>query len=317
MADTWVTDLQDFLDESGRFPKNLPGPARLIAEHIARIVEVATVRPSAREWPSAVARCRRRPRRRACVGRIVVQRERGKIEWRCPVCGDNGVVTGFLHTMWDLTGAKVPDQKSAQLSVTYDELAALVAIDGIDDDDHALIVAARDNGCDAVIDLPPKELADFRDSLSAAAEDDETRPREAGLIREVALRLDLGDDVRRAPVDTSVDDHRFRGDWRIVEMDKWDADYLDMEVPAFIALEANNLGGFQFGLVQGDIDYRVTSVGGRPRADWSFIGRDEMDEASGRGWAHVDGDILTGKLFFHRGDESGFRAERQRPQRRR
>ena len=30
----------------------------------------------------------------------------------------------------------------------------------------------------------------------------------------------------------------------------------------------------------------------------------------GRGWAVVDGDDLTGMIFFHLGDESGFVAKR-------
>lgn len=232
------------------------------------------------------------------------------------MCGDNGLISGFAHTFWDRTGAAVPDEKSAQVRVSYDELAALAAIDAIDDDYRAFIVAARDNGSDAIIDLPPKELADFRDSLSIAAEDDDIKPPHRRLIRCVVLRFDFGDDVRRARVDSSVDKHRVRGDWRIVSMQKWGPDYLDMEVEAFISLEADNLGSFQFGLVQGDVDYRVTSDGARPRVDWSFIGRDEMDEASGRASAHVDGDVMTGAFFFHRGDESTFRAERQGRRRR-
>lgn len=99
-------------------------------------------------------------------------------------------------------------------------------------------------------------------------------------------------------------------------MEQWDSEYFDMEVEAFIAFEAGNTGSFQFGLVQGEIDYRVAVVGGRPRAEWSFLGRDEMDEASGRGWAEVDGDSLKGVFFLHGGDESSFRATRQRPRRR-
>jgi hypothetical protein len=40
-----------------------------------------------------------------------------------------------------------------------------------------------------------------------------------------------------------------------------------------------------------------------------------MDQCSGRGWAVLDGDRLTGRLFFHMGDDSGFTAARQTKER--
>ena len=43
----------------------------------------------------------------------------------------------------------------------------------------------------------------------------------------------------------------FTGIWRIVEMDTWDNDYMDMEVEAFLKIEDNGKGEFQFGLVHG------------------------------------------------------------------
>lgn len=46
----------------------------------------------------------------------------------------------------------------------------------------------------------------------------------------------------------------FIGNWRITEMESWDADYFDMEVPAHIAIRKDLTGGFQFGLVQGQLD---------------------------------------------------------------
>lgn len=44
--------------------------------------------------------------------------------------------------------------------------------------------------------------------------------------------------------------------------------------------------------------------------EFSWEGQDEMDSVSGRGWAVLNEDQLQGRLFFHRGDESGFRADR-------
>lgn len=57
----------------------------------------------------------------------------------------------------------------------------------------------------------------------------------------------------------TVPGHKVRspiiGRWRITEMEQWDRDYCDMEVPAFIEFRPDGLGEFQFGLVSGDIDH--------------------------------------------------------------
>lgn len=44
--------------------------------------------------------------------------------------------------------------------------------------------------------------------------------------------------------------------------------------------------------------------------EWSWVGVDENDEVSGRGWAIVNGDKLDGRIFIHRGDHSAFLARR-------
>ena len=44
-----------------------------------------------------------------------------------------------------------------------------------------------------------------------------------------------------------------------------------------------------------------------------FIGKwviDEMDPASGRGWAVIENGELRGRIFIHLGDDSMFRARR-------
>ena len=48
---------------------------------------------------------------------------------------------------------------------------------------------------------------------------------------------------------------RFEGLWHIVSMSGWDEDYFNEEVQAFIELEANGTGHFQFGYVQGYMDW--------------------------------------------------------------
>lgn len=103
----------------------------------------------------------------------------------------------------------------------------------------------------------------------------------------------------------------FVGEWRITEMEVWDADYLDMEVHAHITIRKDLSGEFQFGLVQGELDGRVEIMDGAPRFDFSWSGFDENDPTSGRGWLRIEGDHAEGRIFIHLGDDSGLTAVRQ------
>lgn len=100
------------------------------------------------------------------------------------------------------------------------------------------------------------------------------------------------------------------GTWRITGMEVWDADYFDMEVPAHITIRDDLTGEFQFGLVQGDLDARVSLTDGVARAEFSWSGFDENDPMSGRGWLKTTGNQAEGRILIHLGDESGFSAER-------
>lgn len=90
-------------------------------------------------------------------------------------------------------------------------------------------------------------------------------------------------------------------------MDGWDQDYVDMEVPGHVTFEKKGIGSFQFGLVQGQIDYQVNAS----RVEFTWSGFDEGDEISGRGFAEIVRDELCGHLYIHLGDNSAFRAVKQ------
>ena len=79
----------------------------------------------------------------------------------------------------------------------------------------------------------------------------------------------------------------FTGPWRIVSMSGWDEDYIDEEVQAFIEFDKAGVGSFQFGYVQGQIDYRTTTRDGKPAVEFSWDGMDGADGTllNGRGWA--------------------------------
>ena len=100
----------------------------------------------------------------------------------------------------------------------------------------------------------------------------------------------------------------FVGKWRITETEVWGRDALDLVVPAHLTIQANANGRFEMIAVVGEIDSRFDGN----RMDFSWVGNDEMDEASGRGWAVIGRDgALKGRIYFHHGDESSFVARRE------
>lgn len=94
----------------------------------------------------------------------------------------------------------------------------------------------------------------------------------------------------------------FVGKWIIVEMEQWDQEYIDMEIPGHFTFRKDGTGHFQFGLVRGEMDCRAQNVSGRVRIEFSWNGSDELDPALGRGWAWIDHEELQGRIFFHLGE---------------
>jgi NAD+ dependent glucose-6-phosphate dehydrogenase len=101
--------------------------------------------------------------------------------------------------------------------------------------------------------------------------------------------------------------HPLLGRWRIVEMDVWDRDYLDLVEPAYIEFNAQGGGEFAFGALTASLECWY----GRRSIEFPWAGSDEGDEVSGHGSAELEDDgTITGEIRFHSGDESAFRARR-------
>ena len=103
MPNTWVTDIRHFLNESGSIAPE-SGSARKIAEYLVEIIAELSAELAGIDGHEEV-RCRRRPGRRPCTGVIAswIDPETGEICWQCPTCGDNGHISNWEDTMWDLT----------------------------------------------------------------------------------------------------------------------------------------------------------------------------------------------------------------------
>jgi hypothetical protein len=102
------------------------------------------------------------------------------------------------------------------------------------------------------------------------------------------------------------------GLWRITWMETWDQDVVDEEVEGFFEFDGDGRGKFQFGYVQGTIDYRTVQRDAKAAVEFSWDGNDEMDAVHGRGWALLDGDEIDGRIYIHRGEDSAFRAVKKK-----
>jgi hypothetical protein len=80
------------------------------------------------------------------------------------------------------------------------------------------------------------------------------------------------------------------GRWRIMEMDMWDRDAIDLLEPGFIEFAGDGTGHFGFIAVRGWMDCRSTTREGRECVEFSREGNDEGDQVSGRGWATLAAD---------------------------
>jgi hypothetical protein len=97
------------------------------------------------------------------------------------------------------------------------------------------------------------------------------------------------------------------GKWRLVEMEQWDQEFIDLDGPGFISFQKGGRGEMRFGAVSLELDWEMNETG---KVEFTFTGFDEGDETSGKGSATLSQGRLVGQIKFHQGDKSGFLAQR-------
>ena len=137
-----VADLHHFLD----MPHDAPTPARRLAEQLSRIVRAATAGEPGVAWQSALA-CGRRPAHCACTGHIAVARfdVPASIQWQCTACGDDGVITGWQQSRFDLRshpGNPAPAHTD-QVVISAETAAALCTLVLLDPDSERMVFSAH------------------------------------------------------------------------------------------------------------------------------------------------------------------------------
>jgi hypothetical protein len=97
----WVINIQHWLDET----MTGPGVPQL-NQKVKKLAEIITYATSiTAELPvGSIPKCWRRPKRKPCQGEldILVDRSTGQIQWLCPICNDEGIITGWEGLIWDM-----------------------------------------------------------------------------------------------------------------------------------------------------------------------------------------------------------------------
>lgn len=190
VARVMVTDLRHFLD----LPTDIPGTARRLADQLGDIVRAATSGDAGTPWESAL-HCRRRPRNRTCPGRIIVVRNEfeGPIQWRCSVCDDNGTITNWEGSPFDLRRRRLALAEPATDIVIADEIAATLRdLQLLDPDCERLVFRIRANRGDAaILSATDKNLQKLVDAVAAQTNYEPTARRQKRLDAARAALSDI------------------------------------------------------------------------------------------------------------------------------
>lgn len=191
----------------------------------------------------------------------------------------------------------------------------------LDTDCERLVFGMRSVPQGIVLTASADDLEELIGFVAAEANHEANRRRQKRLdeafavLSDILNTIDSGDaasgSVEAAGRATaSRDDEGLTGRWRIVETELWDREDLDLVAPAFIEFLPDRAGSFGLIAVSARIDWRSDGIGRRV-VEFSWDGTDEGDQVSGRGRAALQDDgSLGGRIYFHLGDASAFRAER-------
>jgi hypothetical protein len=188
-----VADMHHFLD----LPEDTPGPARGLAERLGRIVQAATAGDAGVGWTSALP-CSRRPGNRRCPGRMIVLRPEppAPIQWQCGVCHDDGVISNWEGTPYDLRRRQLALAGAVnQVVIPDQEAATLRELRLLDADGERLVFRMRAHSQGAALLATDDELEELIGFVAAEANHEPDRRRRQ--------RLDAAFDALTAAARTS------------------------------------------------------------------------------------------------------------------
>ena len=172
----FVSDLRHFLD----MPADVPGPARRMGERLTLIVRAATAGDAGIGWVSALP-CDRRPGRQPCPGHIALSRTDipPSIEWRCTSCGDDGVISGWERSPFDLRRRSTePISGDAIHAVIPSDVAStLRSLMLLDTPAERIVFCARVSSEGVILAADEADLDELIDSVAAEANHEHDRRR--------------------------------------------------------------------------------------------------------------------------------------------
>jgi hypothetical protein len=187
----FVSDLRHFLD----MPDDAPGPARRMADRLTSVVRSATAGDAGATWVSAL-RCDRRPGRRPCPGHIAVVRTEvpPSISWQCTSCGDDGVISGWEQSPYDLRSRQPrPAPADERRVVIPAECAAtLRSMLLLDTETERLIFRAEACEEGVVLSGSDEDLDELLGFVAAEAGHEENRRRQRSLDAAYEALTQLG-----------------------------------------------------------------------------------------------------------------------------
>ncbi|MFN0089267.1 MAG: hypothetical protein ACKVWR_03205 [Acidimicrobiales bacterium] len=192
-----VSDLRHFLD----MPDDAPAPARRLAAQLAMIVRAATAGDTGAGWVSALP-CPRRPGRRPCIGHIALNRTDipASIRWQCTHCGDEGIVSGWLSSAYDLRQLRAQPvvEKTHHVVISPETAAALRSLLVLDLPGERLVWRARITGGHILLTATAAEFEDLLGYIAAEANHEPNKRRQkqldAAFHALLAATQDLPDD---------------------------------------------------------------------------------------------------------------------------
>jgi hypothetical protein len=172
----YVTDMRHFAGMDELVGPQF-APAKRFAAYLGGVVSAATVHPPGEVIATGLA-CHRRPGHKPCSGWLLVRRAEAaaRIEWACPVCSDEGVISGWEGSPWDLSPAlSTNDERAALLSI--DQYRRLLGLRLLDTDSLRVVYAARRTGVGVMVSASEEDL----ENLIGYVADETDRGRRRGL----------------------------------------------------------------------------------------------------------------------------------------
>ena len=223
MGDTFITDMTHF---EGIPSGTSHEPARRIAQFFGAIVSAGSVSPADKLIESALF-CRRRPGRRQCPGHLRIRRDSvsGIITWHCSWCDDQGEISNWEGTSWNLSRwapGRSANLKLHEVVLTGDEIRELRRSLILSPEGESLIYGAVISDKGIVIQATVDELDDLQGYIAFEANHEEKRRRQRILdqiyehIETLLERADDEADLAESPEllqKLSPEVGRFASDW--------------------------------------------------------------------------------------------------------